>query len=304
MTSYLLVVNPVSGAGRGRANAKLLADGLEDRARVEIVDTTERGSATDLTATLGGGFDRVIAVGGDGTLNEVLFGLRSIGPDADALPELGLLPSGTANAAARAFRLESDAERLARVLPTADARAVDVGVAGSGSSERPFLLWCGAGYDAVVIERLNASRTGRMGLVGLARNAPGVAIAIARYGEPPVRATVDGASWGERAGVVVANVADIAFGATIARGADPFDGRLDVVAAATGAKWRLPGMAVSMVAGRLHRVRSVRSGRATRICLDAHGRVPFQVDGEPAGTLPVDVRVEPGRVRLLETGEV
>ena len=72
---------------------------MELASRVEVVETTHRGHATELAANHADQVDRVIAVGGDGTLNEVLCGLMSTGREADHLPELGFLPSGTANAA-------------------------------------------------------------------------------------------------------------------------------------------------------------------------------------------------------------
>lgn len=319
--SYLLIVNPVSGRGGGRSRAAAFADALSDPANVEVAETGGRGDATQIAAERGPDYDRVIAVGGDGTLNEVLTGLWSLGRTADELPELGFLPSGTANAAAPAFNLRSEPVEVARSLKAstspspesaddldahgsrsgATSRPVDFGVVRSAGGERPFLLWCGAGYDAVVIDALNSTRAGRMGILGLLRNAPGVLARIARYEESPVRADVDGDVWTDLGGVIVANVADIAFGGTIAGGASPFDGRLDVVAVSSGVKARLPLLGLSMLGPGLQSARGVRSTPASTIELSSPGMVPVQIDGEPAGQLPVEVRVVPGGVRLLLT---
>lgn len=302
MISYLVIFNPVSGRGRGRINAATLADALSGSARVEVAGTEARGSARDLAERRGGDFDRVVAVGGDGTLNEVLCGLWSIGRPAERTPELGFLPSGTANAATLAFGFERDPVRLAEMLPGITSRPVDVGVVRTSSGERrPFLLWCGAGYDAVVIETLNASRTGRMGKIGLTLNAPRVAWDMAMYPEPAIHAEIDGERWEPCGGVVVANVGDIAFGGSLGADVDPFDGRLDVVGAPTASKTRLPGMVLSIMRSRLERHPSVRAGQGSRVTLDSDGDVPYQVDGEPAGSLPVEVRVQPARIRLLRT---
>ncbi len=306
-TSYLLVVNPVAGRGGGRSRAGALEEALAASARVEIMETRGRGDATEIAALHGPGHHRVIAVGGDGTLNEVLTGLWSLGRPAVDLPELGFLPAGTANAAAPAFGLRTDPVAVARSLASTGAidgaasKPVDFGVVRSETGERPFLLWCGAGYDAVVIDALNSSRTGRMGLLGLLRNAPTVAAHIARYDEAPVRPVVDGDRWSDSGGVIVANVADIAFGGTIAEAADAFDGRLDVVAAPTGLKLRVPFLGLSMLGSGLQNAPGIRWQAASVVELSSDGSVPVQIDGEPAGHLPVEVRVVPRGIRLLLT---
>lgn len=301
MTSYLLIVNPVSGRGRGRVKARALVDRLSRSARVEMVETRERGDAVDLAAEGAADFDRIVAVGGDGTLNEVLRGICSLGGSAAELPELCFLPSGTANAATRAFDLEPDPHTAAETLPRARSRAVDLGVVSDSGSERPFLLWCGAGYDAVVIDTLHASRIGTMGLTGLGRSLPGVLHAIAGYAAADIDIEVDGSPWDAASSVVLANVADLAFGGTFADGADPFDGRLDVVAVPVESKLRLPRRALAIVTSSLRRSRGVRHGTGTEISIRSSGSVPFQVDGEPAGELPVTVRLVPGAVRLVLT---
>ncbi len=305
--SYLIIVNPVSGKGGGRVRARTLADSLAESASVEVVETSARGDATEIAAERGLQHERVVAVGGDGTLNEVLTGLATLQRSAADLPELGFLPSGTANAAAPAFGLGTDPVAMARGLEgrggcdATTSRAVDFGVVRTDAGERPFLLWCGAGYDAVVIDALNSARTGRMGLLGLVRNAPAVTARIIGYEEPPIQATVDGKEWGDIGGVIIANVADVAFGGTIAGPADPFDGRMDVVAAARGVKRRLPLLGLAMLGSGLHAARGMRWAPASSVALSSPGPVPVQIDGEPSGTLPVDVRVVPEGVRLLLT---
>lgn len=280
-------------------NAAVLAERLSGTARVEVAETEARGSASELAATRGGEFDRVVAVGGDGTLNEVLCGLWALALPAGETPELGFLPSGTANAATIALGFEPDPVRLAELLPRLPSHLVDVGVVRASKGERPFLLWCGAGYDAVVIETLNATRTGRMGTIGLALNAPRVAWRVGLYREPPIDAHVDGEVWTSMGGVVVANVADIAFGGDLGTGVDPSDGRLDVIAAPVGSKGKLPGIVLSILRSRLEERPDVRIRQGTQVGLQSKGPVPYHVDGEPAGYLPIEVRVETARIRVL-----
>lgn len=301
MTSYLLVVNPKSGSGRALACGETLGSYLVlSHAEVDVVTTERRGFASDVVSERGADFERVIAIGGDGTLNEVLGGLMRI--DAGGRrPALGYVPAGTANAAAPAFGLSSPPERVAAALPDAEARPVDVGMVRHDGTERPFLLWFGAGYDAVVIDALNSRRTGHMGLGGLARGMPGVVRAVHRYDAPDVSVMAEGRPHETAASVIVTNVAAMGFGATAVDTADPFDGRMDLLTVPRTGTLGLGALWLRMMTSSLHSARGVRHGLVTRVRLESEGEVPFQLDGEPAGTLPVEIRVEPGAVRLLLT---
>ena len=283
MTSYLVIVNPVSGSGRARHRAELLARGLSDRCEVDVVETQGRGSAAEIAGARATTVERIIAVGGDGTLNEVLSGLMALGRSAEALPELGFLPSGTANAAVRAFGFSPHPSVAARSLPDVVACSVDVGVARYAEGTRPFLLWFGAGFDAVVIDTLNASRTGLMGIVGLVRNTPGVLGALRRYPAPDIELEVDGSAFGVASSVILPNVAEFAFGGVIAKTADPFDGQLDVVALPVQSKLSLATLGLRMFTSSLHDARGVRHTLGGQIRLRSEGEVPFQLDGEPVG---------------------
>lgn len=240
-------------------------------------------------------------MGGDGTLNEVLGGLVGTGRSAQELPELGFLPAGTANAAIRAFGFSSDPDAVASSLSEADSRPVDVGVVSHEGGERPFLLWFGAGFDAVVIDALNASRTGLMGVSGLLGNSRQVLSALGRYAAPQIEMEVDGSSFGVASSVILANVREVAFGGVVAETADPFDGQLDVVAVPPGSRLNLVRLGLSMLTSSLAQAQGVRHTLGTRIRLDSDGHVPFQLDGEPVGMLPAAVRLERGAVRLLLT---
>jgi diacylglycerol kinase family enzyme len=274
---------------------------MDAPASVEILETTRRGAAIELAAASVGTVHRVIAVGGDGTLNEVASGLMSTGAPADELPELGYLPAGTANAAVRAFRVSSDPGAVARALPGAASVRLDVGQVRFDGGERAFLLWCGAGWDAVVIEALNADRSGLMGVSGMLGHVPEVLRALSAYDQPPVSAAVDGSDFGSHSSVLVANVGDIAFGGMVAEGVDPLDGRLDVVGVPPLSVPRTLHLGFLMMTSSLARSPRVRRGAGTRVELRGEGQIPMQIDGEPVGTLPATVTVAPGAIRFLKT---
>jgi diacylglycerol kinase family enzyme len=302
VTDYLLIANPMAGKGVGATRARALATALSRDHAVELVETTGRGDATELARSRGAHADRIIAIGGDGTLNEVLTGVMALGSAAETRPALGYLPGGTANVATAAFTFGTDPLRVAGTLPSTPGRRVDVGLVEVGGSERPFLLWCGAGLDAVVIDELNTTRTGRMGLLGLAANAPRVLSAVSAYPAPAIRVRADGIELPPVSSVFLANVGQIAFGGIVHSDASPSDGVLDVVTMQDASPQGLFMAGATMLLSSLTASGRVRHRTATSLTLTGDGPVPIQIDGEPIGHLPATVRLEAGAVRLLVPG--
>jgi diacylglycerol kinase family enzyme len=302
MPEYLLIANPVAGKGVGAGRARTLATALSRDHAVELVETTGRGDATELARSRGAGANRIIAIGGDGTLNEVLAGVMTLGDSAETRPALGYLSGGTANVATAAFGFGTDPVQVARALPRTPGRPVDVGLVEVGGSLRPFLLWCGAGLDAVVIDELNTTRTGRMGLLGLAANAPRVLSAVSEYRAPAVRVTADGVELPPVSSVFLANVGQIAFGGTIHSAASPSDGVLDVVTMEDASPQGLLLAGATMLVSSLTASGRVGHRTATALTLTGEGPVPIQIDGEPLGRLPATIRLEASAVRLLAPG--
>ncbi len=299
MISYLIIVNPTSGRGGARQKAELLKQSLSDTCTVRIVETSGRGSAAKISALSAAKVDRIIAAGGDGTLNEVLAGLMKLNCPAHKMAALGFLPAGTFNAAKQVFGFTADPNILAAALHNARVCPVDVGVARTDSGKRPFLLWCGAGFDAVVIDSLNTSRTGQMGISKIVYNLPCIFRDIVKYSAPLIRINVDGTDQDAVSSAIIANAADMAFGGTVAESADPFDAKLDVVTIKTTSMFKLAALGLRMLFSDLAGADSARHKLGTKILLKSGRPVPVQVDGEPAGFLPLTIHIQPAAVQLL-----
>lgn len=299
--SYLIIVNPAAGSGDGRERARILADELPAESDVRIMETEERGSAIEMARAHADEVDRIVAVGGDGTLNEALTGLMEARRAGRRIAALGFLPSGTANAAARAFGCTDQPAVAAERLTAGRVREVDVAMVEHADGLRPFLIRFGAGLDAAVIDELNASRTGVMGFLGLLRNAPRIVRTMSRYTAPEISITVDGEDFATAASVVLPNVGEVGLKATVAEDVDSSDGKIDVLAVPLPSKWSIVRLGLRMLASSLQSASGVRSTRGEHVHLASRGDVPFQIDGEPMGTLPVDVRLEQRALRLLLT---
>src|SRR3954453_23017026 len=112
----LLVVNPKATATTARAR-DVLAHALASETKLEVVQTKARGHAIELGhRARADGYDLVVALGGDGTVNEVVNGLLQDGPGPD-VPALAVVPGGSTNVFARALVMpESGVEATGEVL--------------------------------------------------------------------------------------------------------------------------------------------------------------------------------------------
>ncbi len=167
----LLVVNPMATATSVAAR-DVLAHALASTVRLEVVETKARGHAAELARTAAtDGLDVVVALGGDGTVNEVVNGLLADGPRPD-LPALAVVPGGSTNVFARALGLPQDpleaTSALLDALASERQRTIGLGTADSDGERRWFTFNAGLGLDAAVVRRVDRCRAaGRRPTPGL-----------------------------------------------------------------------------------------------------------------------------------------
>jgi diacylglycerol kinase family enzyme len=165
----LLVVNPKATALTTSTRSRdVLAHALASECRLEVVETKARGHATELARTaVGDGFDAVVALGGDGTVNEIVNGLLTEGP-RPGLPALGVVPGGSTNVFARALGLPNEpveaTSELLTALHTDRRRDIGLGMV----DDRWFTFNAGLGLDAAAVRKVEAKRArGRKSTPGL-----------------------------------------------------------------------------------------------------------------------------------------
>ncbi|WP_340558110.1 diacylglycerol/lipid kinase family protein [Streptomyces sp. GSL17-111] len=167
----LLVVNPKATTTSARTR-DVLVHALASDLKLEVATTEHRGHARELArqAVEGGETELVIALGGDGTVNEVVNGLLCHhGPDPEGLPRLAVVPGGSTNVFARALGLPNDAVEatgaLLGALESGSGRTVGLGLAAgtpdtddAGVPPRWFTFCAGFGFDAGVVGRVEQQR--------------------------------------------------------------------------------------------------------------------------------------------------
>ena len=284
--NVLVVANPVAGRGRGERAARALERALiEGGAQVELRLTAARGDATRFAAAREN-VDLVIAVGGDGTLSEVLQGLpRRSHP-------VGLLPCGTGNVLGRALRLPEHPEAAAKAFLDGRIQELDVARVANRLSH----LVVGVGFDARTVQEVERRRRGPI----TKSIYIGATLHAFRTLRPvPLRVWIDDEAQALSAGMVwVLNTpkyADFLRGAPDAR---LDDGRWEVYLFPTGRLGELLRAAVRGLVAHLPGG-AVQMRRARRVRIESEEPVPFQVDGDLGGTTPVEVELLPERFRLV-----
>ena len=289
----LVVANPVSGSGRGESVARELTTALGRRGLPTDLHLTSRaGDARETVESLTPTTDLVVSVGGDGTLREVLTGLRERGDDANSV-RVGVLPMGTGNALCADLGLPRDVDRALEVL--LGAKTVDVDVADV-NGELSFLM-TGVGPDAMVIEDVDEHRKDKR-LTKWSYLPAGIR-SFLRYRPEPLTVELDGEELeGTFSQVMASNL--IHYGGLIRLCPDRVldDGLFEVFLFRGSSRWSLLVYTLRfffhMIPGG-----SVEMRRAARIRVRSNGSVPFHIDGDPVGRTPVDIHVTGNRFQLL-----
>jgi diacylglycerol kinase (ATP) len=291
-----VVVNPVAGGGRTRRAWPRLRAVL-DRGDIEFqaVETSGVGGGIELARmAVRDGWPMVVAVGGDGTVNEVVNGV--IDASGSAIAAVGVIPTGRGRDVCRNLGIASDPMIAARRLIEAEEVVVDAGfVESADGARRYFFNAAGAGFDAAVAER---ARTGwAPGTVGYFL---AVVKCLGAYRPSPVRVSLDHGPVEDAlvAAVVVANGAYYGGGMKIAPSASPGDGQLEVVVLGDFGRLELLRWLPTLYSGGHVASRKVGIRPARDVMLEGPAGMPAHVDGEPLVGSPVRIGIQPGALRI------
>jgi diacylglycerol kinase family enzyme len=281
-----VILNPTAGGGRLLRRLDALAAAARSAgADIEIWTTEEAGHATELAArAVAEDRPLVFAFGGDGTYNEVARGLLG------SATALGALPGGTTSVLAYEFDIPRPVERSVAALMAGHDRAMRVGRTDHGDI---VLLMLSVGPDSHVLKRLRPGFKRLGGRVGVALQA---LVEVANGSRlPTMRVTMDGVS--EEAGWVIVGTSRCYGGRIRATpGADPFRDDLEVVVQKSKGRRAALAFVFDLPSGRHVRRTDVVRSLAARVRIESavpDNAVPFQIDGDVAGVLPVEIDIDP-----------
>jgi diacylglycerol kinase (ATP) len=280
-------------SGRFRRNAQLLPllrNFIAARSlNAELLLTEGPGHATVLARdAVREGCGRVIAVGGDGTVNEVAQALRY------TPAVLGIVPTGSGNGLARHLRLPGPAAAALELATAPHARVADLDTGAVNG--RPFFNAMGLGLDAEISRRFN--RLTRRGLPAYVRTALG-AFLTSRT-EPCVISAGGQSEAMEILLVAIANSDQYGNGARIAPGARADDGLLDLIAVGRVGPLGAAILGARLFLGSFDRGRQVKRLRGPRFRIERTAPGVIHTDGEVhSADAHLEVVVHPRSLRVV-----
>lgn len=289
MKNIAFIINPISGTQNKKKLPKLIADTLDPQQWLwNIVFTEYKGHAIELSrqyATMG--FDAVVAVGGDGTINEVAQGLAGTGT------AMGILPMGSGNGLARHLSIPVRTQKAIEMLNHSEPIFIDYGMA----NDRLFVSTCGTGFDALV-----AYDFANAGTRGLKTYVSRVMKDLVGYRPEEYRIELANGEVVEHKAFLLtfANSSQWGYEAKIAPKASVQDGLMDICMMSPQAWLGAPGMALRLFTGNLDSSLFMDTFRAKDLTLRREDESPFHIDGDPV-KMPKDIhiRIVPEGLKVL-----
>jgi YegS/Rv2252/BmrU family lipid kinase len=299
-----LVVNPRSAGGQtGKRWAEISGHVTRVIGDFGFGFTEHAMDAVRLTRdALSNGYECVAAVGGDGTINEVVNGFFAEGKALNPNAALGLIPRGTGGDFRRAFGWDLDLDAALQRLRTDKTESFDVGLAEyvnhQGQKEsRYFANIASLGVSAAVAHEVNI---GSKALGGNMSFVWGTLKALAKYSDRRVRLRVDGGEPEELdiTAIAASNGRYFGSGMCVAPEAITHDGQLDLTI------WRQYGLtdfvlkSKGLYSGEHIHWKKTRYSRCRSIEVESDQDVLLEMDGEVPGKLPCRITILPGAIRL------
>jgi diacylglycerol kinase (ATP) len=295
----LVLTNPKAGPRSSHDRVAALVELLQRRGLgVDVFDKLDEVAARTEQAYAAGRLRALVGVGGDGTAAELA------NRTAPGMP-LSLLPGGNENLLARYLGLDASPERLAQTLAEGHLRRLDAARANG----RIFLLMIGCGFDAAVVRRVHQNRSGHISKQSYIKP---IVQTLRTYAYPELQVYLrdHGASdcitgqpeatpplamrW-----LFAFNLPCYGGGLPLCRRADGADGQLNLCGFRRGSWWHGLRYLAAVILNRHERMTDCITRQTKRFRVTAAAEVPYQLDGDPAGVLPVEVEVLPQRLTMV-----
>lgn len=282
-----LIVNSYAGHKAGEKTVDVVVPYLLNKGFVvEYAFTNHPGHATELAIKAASeGYDLVVAVGGDGTANEVAQGLFG------SVTVMGIIPIGSGNGLARELGISMNIRESLKTLIDGKTLLLDV----YNLNDQRFLCTCGIGFDALIADKM--SKTSSRGFFGYVKL---VMKEISTYKPVDVRMKIDGVIVEEPVFLITfANSSQFGNKAYIAPGASMTDGLIDVVVVKEFAAVWIPVIAFALFFKLIPKLPFVNCYKAKMIDIELADTKYFHFDGEPGKLdVPAMISLNSEKIRM------
>lgn len=300
--AYFFIINPHAGGGKGFRDWPLMEKILKSKGLpYDFVFSEHRNHATALSATAcEAGYKIIIAVGGDGTLNEVANGILKSRNPLDTL--LGIIPVGSGNDWCRMYKIPGEYSEAIEVIKNRKVYLQDVGIAKCKNendfSERYFINVAGLGFDAQVVKKSNKQKD--KGKSGKALYLLNLLTSLFSYKAIQADIKIDGKD--KRSDLFSMNVGICKFsGGGMLQVPDAIadDGLFDVTIINSIGKFEVIRNVKNLYDGSFIKHRRVDTYRGINIKVEAASPVYVEVDGEITGHTPAEFIIVPQALKII-----
>lgn len=281
--SILFIVNPAAGKSKASKLIPKITSHMENRKiHFKIINTEYPGHAKELASKAKEeGFDMVVAVGGDGTLYEVVNG--GVGKDI----KIGVIPAGTGNDLAKTLLIPRDTIGALDVIIAGKEKKIDLGKING----HYFINVAGAGFDCdVLVETQKLKKY----LSGILAYIVGIFKALINYKPRKMELILDGKKLSEQVFLIaIANGKYYGGGMKVAPDADIQDGYFDICVVKHVSKLTVIKLLKTFVNGEHTKHPRVDTYKAKTIEIYSEKPFPVNADGEIAGSTPIKMECIP-----------
>lgn len=293
MKKILFIINPISGTANKESMPMLIEKYIDmGKYDVEIRFTEYAGHASQIaTRAKEEGIDIVVAVGGDGTINEVA---RSVTGSKTAL---GIIPCGSGNGLARHLMLPLNVKGALEVINACEIHDLDYGIING----HPFFCTCGMGFDAFISLKFASSK--KRGPITYVENVLKEGL---KY-KPEIYEVEDetGTKKYKAFLIACANASQYGNNAYIAPKATMTDGLMDVIVMEPFDVFDAPQISIDIFSKTLDKNSKIKTFRAKRIHIHRNAPGAIHYDGDPIMTgTDIDVHIEERGIKIITNPEI
>ncbi len=284
----VFIINPISGTHSKDGIPALIEKRLDhERFDYEIQLTGYAGHATEIAREcVKRGIDAAVAVGGDGTVNEVARALTH------SQTALGIIPCGSGNGLARHLCIPMDTKKAIDLINACNIETFDYGII----NDLPFFCTCGMGFDAFI--SLKFAEAGKRGPITYVENV--LKEGLKYQPETYEVESEDGVHNYKAFLIACANASQYGNNAYIAPGATMKDGKMDVIIMEPFNALEAPQIAADMFLKTLPRHSKIKTFRTEKLHIHRQAPGAIHYDGDPIMTgTDVDVHIEPQGIRIM-----